>query len=85
MRRTEQGKVAPLSKARLEWLLCQASYRTAMQIAEFMVYKSPGPEEVGYFVCPRCHVTLEREFVPFCDRCGQRLSWKGYKHAKVIR
>ena len=36
------------------------------------------------FVCPSCHVTLEREFVAFCDRCGQRLDWENYRSAKVI-
>ena len=35
-------------------------------------------------VCPRCQVSLEREYSRFCDRCGQKLSWIGFKKAKVI-
>lgn len=31
-----------------------------------------------YAVCPRCAVTIDREYVSFCDRCGQRLSWEYY-------
>ena len=85
MKQTEHRPVVTLSEARLEWLLRQASYRTAMRVTELMVYRSSGTEDAGYFVCPRCRVTLEREFVPFCDRCGQRLNWKGCKYAKVIR
>lgn len=35
-------------------------------------------------VCPRCHITLEREFLAYCDRCGQHLGWKGYRNAKIV-
>lgn len=35
-------------------------------------------------VCPRCQVSLEREYCKFCDRCGQKLSWIGFGKAKVI-
>ena len=38
----------------------------------------------GYYVCPGCGVTLEREFVNFCDRCGQRLDWDDYESARII-
>lgn len=31
-----------------------------------------------YPICPRCSRSLDREFLTFCDRCGQRLSWKSY-------
>ena len=30
----------------------------------------------SYYLCPRCSIPLEREFVPYCDQCGQKLSWK---------
>ena len=33
---------------------------------------------------PSCHVTLDREFMAYCDRCGQRLDWEGYRNAKII-
>lgn len=35
-------------------------------------------------LCPRCQVSMEREYVKFCDRCGQKLSWTGFRKAKVI-
>ena len=37
-----------------------------------------------YPVCPRCTISLEREYVSFCDRCGQRLNWDFFEHSKVI-
>lgn len=38
-----------------------------------------------YPVCPRCAVTLEREYQRFCDRCGQRLDWTRFDEAAVVR
>ena len=48
-----------------------------------------GEEELGvsdgaYPVCPRCAISLDREYQRFCDRCGQRLGWQGYKKARII-
>ena len=41
--------------------------------------------KVSYPVCPRCGVSVERDFQSYCDSCGQRLDWKGYpKKAKVL-
>ena len=37
-----------------------------------------------YPVCPACERTLEREGVAYCDRCGQKLSWKEYQKAEVV-
>lgn len=37
-----------------------------------------------YPVCPRCHVTLEREYQSYCDHCGQCLDWKQLRHARII-
>ena len=57
-----------------------SSYRLQMHVTEVMVF----PDGNGYYVCPRCHITVEREFMSFCDRCGQHLGWKGYKTARKI-
>ena len=57
-----------------------SSYRLQMPVTEVMVF----PDGNGYYVCPRCHITVEREFMSFCDRCGQHLGWKGYKKARKI-
>lgn len=61
-------------------LLFLAGYRLKMPVTEVMLF----PDGNGYYLCPRCHVTMEREFMNFCDRCGQRLGWKGYKKATVV-
>lgn len=35
-------------------------------------------------VCPRCRVTLNREYQSYCDRCGQHLDWGSFHRALVI-
>ena len=35
-------------------------------------------------ICPRCDNTFDREYMQFCDRCGQRLGWDQFASAKVI-
>lgn len=40
--------------------------------------------EDSYPICPRCGVTLEREYQSFCDRCGQCLDWNGYPRGAAI-
>ena len=57
-----------------------AKYRTELLVKEVMVF----PNGHAYYVCPRCSITLEREFMSYCDRCGQRLGWKWYKKARII-
>lgn len=37
-----------------------------------------------YPICPRCSRTLDREYMHFCDRCGQRLAWEMYEFATVV-
>lgn len=64
-------------------LMDLASYRFAMPVTELMVFES-GRRKDYYYVCPQCGITLEREFVGYCDRCGQHLDWKGYKKVKLV-
>ncbi len=49
-----------------------ASYRRAMAVTERVTYR----DHSSYFLCPRCHIPLAREFMAYCDRCGQKLSWR---------
>lgn len=60
------------------------SYRLPLKIHSACVYLNP-PEDCIYYQCPRCQTTLDREFVSYCDRCGQRLDWHGYKNATQHR
>lgn len=59
------------------------SYRCPMLVRELMVFPTK-PEHYSYYVCPRCQITVEREFMKYCDRCGQCLDWSRYEQAKII-
>lgn len=56
------------------------SYRIAMKVTHIRQYKTS-----AYYVCPRCEITIEREFMAYCDRCGQCLNWKDYRKAIVVK
>ena len=51
-----------------------ASYRFPMEVTEIFSYKG----KYNYPICPRCKISLEREYQSYCDRCGQALSWRKY-------
>lgn len=55
------------------------SFRRPMQVREVMVLGG-----TAWAVCPRCELTLEREYMSYCDRCGQCLGWKELKKAAII-
>lgn len=56
------------------------SYRTPMEVTRILKLKNGGL----YPVCPRCKITVDREYMKFCDRCGQRLSWTEIKEAIIV-
>ena len=55
-------------------ILNELSYRRPMQVTESIAYERGSI----YPVCPRCKCSLEREFMNYCDRCGQCLAWETY-------
>ena len=55
-------------------------YRIPIQVTHLHRFR-----DTGYYICPRCNTTMEREFMSYCDRCGQCLCWKNYKKALVIK
>lgn len=61
----------------------QLSYRFPMPVAELMVFSSSFGR-TAYYVCPRCHITMEREYQSYCDRCGQRLEWTNCQNARIV-
>ena len=64
--------------------LCNLSaYRCPMTVGEYVLYQSAFYKESAYYICPRCDVTLDREYQTFCDRCGQRLNWKHITKANL--
>ena len=56
------------------------SYRLPMPVTHVRKYR-----DTAYYICPRCKITIEREFMAYCDRCGQCLDWKTYKTAIVVK
>lgn len=36
-----------------------------------------------YPICPRCGSSMEREYVSYCDRCGQALDWSQLSLAAI--
>jgi hypothetical protein len=59
-----------------------AAYRFALPVIEFALYQDLLGGETVYYYCPRCDVTLERDYQSYCDRCGQCLDWKHIHKAK---
>lgn len=54
-------------------------YRKPMTVTDWnkSYISCDGVHKTTYYpVCPRCKSTFERGYQKFCDRCGQRLSWK---------
>lgn len=82
MNNTQKSLV--VSEKELRKLQESVSYRNPMQISEIIIYHDSYLGYVGNYICPRCKASLERDFMSFCDRCGQKLSWKNYKKAKRI-
>lgn len=56
------------------------TYRVPLPVTKVIAYTSS-----TYPVCPRCALSLEREYMAFCDRCGQRLNWDFFEYAKIYR
>jgi hypothetical protein len=57
------------------------TYRAPMMVDEAIVYRKAFGDDI-YYCCPRCQNTLERDFLAYCDRCGQCLNWSEYRKAK---
>ena len=57
------------------------SYRMPMMVKDAIVFRRRPVEDI-YYCCPRCQRTLNREFLSFCDGCGQCLDWSEYRKAK---
>lgn len=55
-------------------------YRLPMQVTKVLVLTYEG----SYPICPRCDCPIDREYMNFCDRCGQHLGWKLFNFAQVV-
>ena len=57
----------------------ELSYREALTVIAIKVYRNGS----SFPICPKCDCTMEREYQSFCDRCGQKLKWRGFSKAKI--
>ena len=55
-------------------------YRVPLSVTRVLLF----PSGNSYPICPRCEYTIEREYMNFCDRCGQRLGWELFDNARVV-
>lgn len=55
-------------------------YRIPLPVREILQFSSGS----CYPICPRCDMTIDREYMCFCDRCGQHLSWSQFETANVV-
>lgn len=61
----------------------ESPFRTPMPVVEVHVFPSMSGSP-SFPICPQCGRTLEREYLAYCNCCGQCLSWKGYKNATIV-
>ena len=62
-----------------QWCLVQCKYRVPLEITEIAVHY----DRSSFPVCPRCKISIDREYQSYCDRCGQKLAWNLYYNDKV--
>ncbi len=60
------------------------SFRVPLQVQAVYVFSNSQGGNTAYPVCPRCQISMEREYQPFCDRCGQALGWENYESAFFV-
>ncbi len=73
-----------ISEKEFNKLAKMAAYRTPMKITEIRITHNFYSGNIGYYLCPRCKMELERDFMGYCNCCGQKLDWRGYRKAKRI-
>lgn len=57
------------------------AFRTPLSVVKIKIFKN----NLCFPVCPRCEITIEREYMHYCDRCGQCLDWKNFKNAIITK
>ena len=56
------------------------AYRIPLQVRKVIRFG----KGYTYPVCPRCDRSIEREYMRYCDRCGQHLAWDYLGEARVV-
>lgn len=57
------------------------SYRMPMKVKDATIFPRFPLDDI-YYHCPRCQRLLDREFMAYCDCCGQCLDWRDYRKAR---
>lgn len=57
------------------------TYRQPLKVMQMLLLENGD----CFPMCPRCSITLDREYMSYCDRCGQCLEWEGYAKAILVR
>lgn len=55
-------------------------YRLPVQVRGRVVFQNGD----SYPICPRCDELIDREYICFCNQCGQRLEWSFFDYAKIV-
>lgn len=71
----------PEQDQRIGFFIDAASYRVARPVTKLVRYPMHG---YCYPLCPRCKKCMEREYVSYCDRCGQKLNWDKIEEAVIL-
>lgn len=58
--------------------------KSKAMIVSKIFYNDVSMVEYALPICPNCNITLEREYQSYCNRCGQRLSWKKFSKADIV-
>lgn len=67
-----------ITEKQKQTLINELLYRVPVLVTEFRTFIISG----NYPVCPRCRNSLDREYMSFCNNCGQKLSWKYFSYKK---
>ena len=94
-----RGKTAPtiltLEKLCVGFALTPNDLLIPSEVWSEMAFREPMPVThircfrylsgvTGFPVCPQCGKTMEREYQPYCDRCGQCLDWDNFLFADFV-
>ena len=77
----EQEVVESVPITMMDIFLDAVSYRVEIPVTKMRYFRSMGS---GYPLCPRCEMTIEREYMHYCDRCGQKLGWDSWEDAEIV-
>lgn len=64
-------------------LQLQLSFRLPMPVTHVQSVRDNGCFNT-LPICPRCKMTVCREYQRYCDNCGQNLNWESFQKAIIV-